>query len=154
MRIVGNVVGLMWLTLGWMVFLWPITLAVGLTSLFLGAMRDSRAPSWMRRRETPRTDGHVSWILLAPSALSVVNLLWGGIFLTPDEHAPAVTPWYAYVTGVVLLIEVGVSFVLFLDRRRPATIAIAALLPQVWIGILTAFLSAWAVTSGGTLGDL
>ena len=137
-----------------MIFLWPVTLVVALISIVLGAMREPRTLRWMTARETSPATRQVSWFLLAPSALTVFNLLWGGTFLTSAQQPPPATPWYAYSPGVVLLIEIGLAFVIFLDKRRPAHIAIAALLPQVWIGVLAAFLAAWAATSGGTLGAL
>jgi hypothetical protein len=68
--------------------------------------------------------------------------------------APAVTPWYVQAILVFLLGEALLSILIIASAHRARCLAIAAVLPQLWIGFLASFIAAWGATSGGTLGAL
>lgn len=145
--VAANLVGLGWLTLGWLIFLFPITLTVSIVSILLGA-------KYHWRRTSSGEEAPMRWHWLAPTAVTLIILIWGAFFLTPDTESPPVIPWYAYAILVLLLAEAGVSLAIVASARDSRQLAVAAVLPQLWIGALASFIAVWGVTAGGTLGAL
>ena len=146
---------LAWIVFAWIMFAWPITLAIAILSVVLGAVGLRRDLIVARSRQvslsklaTPR------WRFLSPSLVTCAIIVWGGAFANTATQPPTVTPWYVYMIGALMLIEAGVAVRLFVSRRTSGPTALAALLPQLWIGLLAGFLAAWATTTGGTMGAL
>ena len=151
----GRAAMLSWIVVAWILFAWPITIVIAILSIALGGLGARRDAAWARSRGvsvsslvTPR------WRFLSPSLLTGAIILWGGVFANSATQPPPTTPWFVYVIIALLLVEAGVAIRLFVSRRTSGPTALAALLPQLWIGLLAGWLAAWATTTGGTMGAL
>jgi hypothetical protein len=146
--VVVNVLMLGWLTMSWVIFLFPITLVVSIVSIIIGVR------CRLQRAAVGYEEHAVQWRWIAPTVLTLAILLWGAFFLSPEITPPAVTPWYVWPIAMLLLSEAVISVAIVARSRGSRQLVMAAVLPQLWLGVVASFIAWWGVTSGGTLGAL
>jgi hypothetical protein len=139
------------LTIGgvaYMIFMWVVVTSPILFALSLLA---SAAYRLGPRRRTPLGIPTIAWPAIG--GLATVIVVLGGLFGTTRVQQPASLPPAELGVLILVVFQLAVAvWALVSSRRRVA--AALALLPALWLALLAAFVSAWAIDAGGTLGAL
>ena len=86
-------------------------------------------------------------------SLIALTFILGGAFGSPRIRGPSQTPLTVWLVWSLLGLELILSVLVVRHARRP-WVAVAAIMPLLWIGAVIAKLAAWTITAGGTLGAL